>query len=173
MFCNYFACVLMDPQTAVSARRMGEGPDTWISRKINICARKRTKDLHSHSFCCRWSRAQNMRFGVGWLPGLGRPQTLQKGEHHRACDHQSSTNCHLSHQSGQNKSKVSCYKTLRSPKKQCLEFSEKTASDVLRQQNLQQCKADRCLWTTAGLGVLVSMWMTYYLWERLRKSKVS
>ena len=26
---------------------------------------------------------------------------------------------------------------------------------VLRQQNLQQCKADRCLWTTAGLGVLV------------------
>ena len=26
---------------------------------------------------------------------------------------------------------------------------------VQRQQNLRQCKADRCLWTTAGLGVLV------------------
>ena len=69
-------------------------------------------------------RAQNMRFGVGWLPGLGRPQTLQKGEHHRTCDHQSSTNCHLSHQSGQNKSKVSCYKMLG--------FSEKTASEDKR-----------------------------------------
>ena len=26
---------------------------------------------------------------------------------------------------------------------------------VLRQQNLRQCKADRCLWTTPGLGVLI------------------
>ena len=77
-------------------------------------------------------RAQNMRFGVGWSPGLGRPQTLQKGEHHRAYDHQSSTNCHLSHQSGQNKSKMSCYKTILSPKKQCLGFSEKTASEIYR-----------------------------------------
>ena len=27
--------------------------------------------------------------------------------------------------------------------------------EVLRQQNLRQCKADRCLWTTAGLGALI------------------
>ena len=27
--------------------------------------------------------------------------------------------------------------------------------EVLRQQNLRQCKADRCLWTTPGLGVLI------------------
>ena len=138
MFCNYFACVLMDPQNAVSARRMGENPDVWISRKINICARKRTKDLHSHSFLLQEVRAQNMRFGVGWLPGLGRPQTLQKGEHHRACNHQSSTNCHLSHQSGQNKSKVSCYKTIPSPQKQCLGFSEKTASENYKTRGFRQ-----------------------------------
>ena len=27
--------------------------------------------------------------------------------------------------------------------------------EVLHQQNLRQCKADRCLWTTLGLGVLI------------------
>ena len=131
MFSNYFACVLMDPQNAVSARCMGEGPDIWTSHKVNTCARKRTKDLHSHYFLLQEVRAQNVRFGVGRLPGLGRPQTLQKGEHHRAYDHQSSINCHLSHQSGQNKSKVSCYKTILSPPKQCLGFSEKTASEKM------------------------------------------
>ena len=29
------------------------------------------------------------------------------------------------------------------------------SGEVLRQQNLRQCKADRCLWTTPGLGVLI------------------
>ena len=29
--------------------------------------------------------------------------------------------------------------------------------EVLRQQNLRQCKADRCLWTTPGLGVWASV----------------
>ena len=27
--------------------------------------------------------------------------------------------------------------------------------EVLRRQNLRQCKADRCLWTTPGLGILI------------------
>ena len=73
MFSNYFACVLMDPQNAVSARCMGEGPDIWISRKINICARKRTKDLHSHSFFVASGQSPKHAFWIWLVAGAWSP----------------------------------------------------------------------------------------------------
>ena len=42
------------------------------------------------------------------------------------------------------------YGLLTSPKLWQLHLGE-----VLRQQKLRQCKADRCLWTAPGLGVLI------------------
>ena len=118
---------------------MGERPNTWLSRKINNCARKRRGFAFPCFFLMQEVTAQSMRFGVGCSPGFGRPQALKRGEHHRAHAHQSSTSCHVEVAKTNKKYRVV---KLLDHQKQCLGVSEKTASHKMNEVILQRVR--RC-----------------------------